>query len=51
MPVPMIMMQHLEQEAQWASQFSDMLGELKQELFQAAESVPGKFSATRMSQG
>jgi HPt (histidine-containing phosphotransfer) domain-containing protein len=33
------LMQHLEQEAQWASRFADMLGELRQELSQAAASA------------
>lgn len=38
------LMQHIKEEAQWASQFDEMLGELKQELSQAAQFFPGESS-------
>jgi DNA-binding response OmpR family regulator/HPt (histidine-containing phosphotransfer) domain-containing protein len=38
------LMQHIKEEAQWISQFAEMLGELKQELSQDAEFFPGESS-------
>jgi len=42
--------QHLEQEAQWANQFADRLGQLQQALGQAAKSGSGKAAITGIIQ-